>query len=71
MIEAGTRLPAGTRIPAGLRLSTLAPAARQAAWQAVLALPLLTLLRRGDEDAARARALATLETALKTTPDDG
>jgi siroheme synthase-like protein len=49
----------------------LAPAARQAAWQAVLALPLITLLRSGDEDEARAQALATLETALTTTPDDG
>lgn len=40
------------------------PAARRAAWQAVLDLPLLELLWDGDAEEARARATAVLEDAL-------
>jgi precorrin-2 dehydrogenase / sirohydrochlorin ferrochelatase len=40
------------------------PAARRAAWQAVLDLPLLELLRDGKLDEARSRAAAVLERAL-------
>jgi len=42
----------------------VAPAARRVAWQAVLGLPLLELLQRGDVDEARSRAAAVLEDAL-------
>ena len=42
----------------------VAPAARRAAWQAVLDLPLLDLLHRGDSGKARSRAAAVLEDAL-------
>lgn len=40
------------------------PAGRRAAWQAVLDLPLLELLRDGDLDEARSQAAAVLERAL-------
>jgi len=40
------------------------PAARRAAWQAVLDLPLLELLRDGELDEARGQAAAVLERAL-------
>ncbi len=43
------------------------PAARRAAWQAVLGLPLLALLREGDHGEARRRAETVLEEALSDT----
>jgi len=42
------------------------PAARRAAWQSVLALPLLDLLRTGDGAEARSRAEAVLDDRLTT-----
>jgi siroheme synthase (precorrin-2 oxidase/ferrochelatase) len=42
----------------------VAPAGRRAAWQAVLDLPLLDLLQRGDPGEARSRAAEVLEDAL-------
>ena len=44
----------------------VAPDSRRAAWQRVLDLPLLELLRSGDEVGARRQAQAVLDDALSS-----